>query len=263
MAFCSSCGAQMNGSFCGTCGAQARSAAAPAPPVQGTTPPPAYGKKKTSPIVWILGGMVAVFVLMAVVLIGAGFFVSKKMGLDSGLAQKNPILAAAKIAVSLNPELEIVTIDENNSTITVREKKTGKTITMNADEVQQGKISFSDESTGEKMSFGGTDVKLPSWVPQYPGAKAEGGLMSASGKDGEGGMAHFKTSDSASKVLAFYQDALKGAGYKITGNIAGDAGDSSGGMVTAEEPSTKRTVAVTVGSGSEGTDVAITYGSKK
>jgi hypothetical protein len=76
-------------------------------------------------------------------------------------------------------------------------------------------------------------------------------------------MAHFKTKDAPSKVLSFYQDALKGAGYKITASMAGDSGDSSGGMLAAEEASTKRSVAVTVGSGSEGTDVAITYGSKK
>ena len=267
MAFCSSCGAQTDGSFCGNCGAQSGGGAASAvPPTAQATAQPVVGKKKTSPIVWILGGMLALFVLMGIFFIAAGFFVANKVknaGFDSSLMEKNPALAAAKIAVSLNPELEIVTMDENRGVLTVREKKTGKTITMNAEDVKNGKLSFSDE-TGEKMTFGGdSGAQLPAWIPVYPGAKAEAGLMSASGKDGEGGMAHFKTKDPAAKVLSYYQDALKSAGYKITANMSGDGGESTGGMLAAEEASTKRTVAITVGSGNEGTDVAITYGSKK
>ena len=76
-------------------------------------------------------------------------------------------------------------------------------------------------------------------------------------------MAHFKTGDASSKVLAFYEESLKSAGFKITSTISGDSGDSSGGVVTAEHAADGHSVMVTVGTGNDGTDVALTYGTKK
>lgn len=217
------------------------------------------------PLGWVLIGLGAFCLLIGVVVVGAGFFFAHKVkeaGIDSELAQKNPALAAAKVMAALNPDVEVVRVDDEKGTLTIREKKSGKTITMNADDVKNGKITFSDDSTGEKVSIGsGTDVRLPSWIPEYPGSKPEG-TMAASGNHGEGGMAHFTTSDSVTKVLGFYQDELKGAGFKITSNVSGDSGDSKGGLITAENTSTKHTVLVTVGSSDKGTEVALTYGSR-
>jgi hypothetical protein len=269
MAFCTNCGSQTDGGFCGNCGArmEAPGAAAPSsPPAQAPAyAAPAGGKKKTSPIVWIAAVVIGLFLLIGIGVLGVGFFVAHKVknaGLDTELMQKNPALAAAKMMAALNPEVEVVNVDESKGLLSIREKKTGKVITMNAEDIKNGKISFSDESTGEKVSFGAdASAKLPAWVPDYPGSKPEG-AFSASGKEGDGGLAHFKTSDAAPKVLAFYQDALKRAGYKITASLA-DASAASGGMVAAEDAANKRSVMVTVNAGGEGTEVALTYGTKK
>jgi hypothetical protein len=256
-------------------GASAPGAPAPsnAPVTAPATPAPTPGapipvaaKSRTSPLVWILGGIVCIFVLVGILVVGAGLFVAHKVksaGFDSELAQKNPALAAAKVMASLNPDVEVVGIDENRGMITIKDKKTGKTITMNAEDVKNGKLTFSDESTGQKVTFGAASaVKLPDWLPAYPGSKPEG-TFSTSGEGNDGGMAHFKTGDAGSKVLSYYQDALKSAGFKITSTFSGDSGNSKGGVLTAEDTGNRRNVMVTVGSGDEGTEVALTYGTKK
>jgi hypothetical protein len=223
-------------------------------------------KSKTSPLVWILGAVVCIFVLIGILFVGAGLFIAhkaKQAGFDSALAQKNPALAAAKVMVALNPNLETVNIDEDKGLLTIRDRKTGKTITMNAEDVKNGKLTFSDESTGEHVTFGAnTEAKLPAWLPSYPGSKPEG-TFSASGNGSEGGMVHFKTGDAGSKVLAYYQDNLKSGGFKITSTFSGDSGASRGGIVTAEDAASGRSVMVTVSSTNDGTDVALTYGTKK
>jgi hypothetical protein len=229
-------------------------------------PLPVAGKKKTSPWVWVLGGCGVIVVLGVLAVVGTGFFVAKKVadaGVDTDLLKKNPVLAAAKIAIAANPEVELVSMDEDRGILTIREKSTGKTITLNAEDIKNGKISFEDEATGEKVSVGvDAEAKLPAWVPSYPGSKPEGAI-SATGGENEGGMVHFKTADPAAKILAFYTDELKKAGYKITATMQGVAGGGTGGMVAGENAATKKSVMVTLSSSSEGTDVAVTYGSKK
>jgi hypothetical protein len=269
MAFCTNCGAQTDAAFCTKCG---KPMGAPAPS-QGMPPAPTpiaqmpgAAKPKISPLVWILGAVVGVFVLVGILVVGAGLFVAhkaKNAGFDSALAEKNPALAAAKVMASLNPDVEIVNIDEDKGLLTIKDKKTGKVLTMNAEDVKNGKMTISDESTGEKVTFGANSaVQLPAWLPSYPGSKPEG-TFSASGSGNEGGMAHFKTSDAGPKVLAFYQDALKSAGFKITSTFSGDSGDAKGGLVSAEDTANRRTVMVTVSSsGADGTDVSLTYGTK-
>jgi hypothetical protein len=244
-------------------GAPAPSGAAPAASPQAPSPAPVKGK--TSPLIWIVGAVAGIFVLIGILVVGAGLYIAHKAkvaGFDSELAQKNPALAAAKVMVSLNPDLETVKIDEDRGLLTIRDRKTGKTITMNAEDIKNGKLTFSDESTGEHVTLGtNIEAKLPAWLPSYPGSKPDGSFTS-SGNGNEGGTAHFRTSDAGSKVLAFYQENLKSAGFKITSTFSGDSGESRGGIVTAEDAANRRTVMVTVSSASEGTDVALVYGTK-
>ena len=274
MAFCTNCGSQTDARFCAKCG-QPVGVDAPGPTAPPLTPQPGPqttvlppGKPKTNPMVWIIAAIVGVFVLVGILFLGTGLFVAYKVknaGFDSRLAEKNPALAAAKVMAALNPNVEVVKVDEDRGLLTVRDKKTGKTITMDAEGVKNGKLTFSDDSTNEKFSFGADSAaKLPAWLPSYPGSKPEG-TFSMSGSDAadrsEGGAAHFKTSDAGAKVLTFYQQNLKNAGFKITSTFSGDSGESRGGILTAEDTAKRRTVMVTVSSTSEGTDVALTYGS--
>jgi hypothetical protein len=63
-------------------------------------------------------------------------------------------------------------------------------------------------------------------------------------------------------VLSFYEDNLKRAGFTISGNVKGDLGDSSGGMLAAED-SGKHTVVVTVGSENGASNVSVVFSTKK
>jgi hypothetical protein len=115
------------------------------------------------------------------------------------------------------------------------------------------------------MEFGAGVFKLPSWIPEYPGSKAEGTFL-AKGDDGnghgEGGMYTFTTKDEPSKVLQFYQDKGKDMGMKATMNSTlGDAG----GMLILADDDQKRSLQVTIGKNQDGngTTVSVIYGTKK
>lgn len=271
MAFCSHCGAQMaeGAGFCGNCGKAQAPAGPPPPPPQAQYQQPAYqqpyaaapAQKKTNWLLWIGGGIAAILLLVIVAVVGTGFFIAKKAkdaGFDTALMQRNPVLGAARMALAMNPEVDVVSMDEVKGELTIREKKTGKTITIKADDVKEGRISFTDNASGEKVEFGANvSAELPDWVPQYPGSKPQG-AFSASGGKGGGGLVHFKVSDSVTKVYEFYQNEFSSRGYKVT--QMGSAAD--GGMITGEDEANNRSVTATVGNSEGQTQVSITYTSK-
>ena len=79
--------------------------------------------------------------------------------------------------------------------------------------------------------------------------------MSSNSKDGSQNSWAFKTPDSPSAVLTFYQDKLKAAGLAI--NMSTNAG--TGGMVMAADEANNRTVMVTASAnGNEGTSGSLT-----
>lgn len=291
MAFCTKCGATVNGAFCNQCGTQAsaasgQSAGGPAsaggpvtPPMMPPSPvspqvsqpgPVAMAPvaRKTSPLVWVLVAVVGIFVLGAVAVLGAGFFIvhkARQAGLDPELLRRNPGLAVSKMIAAVNPDVDVVNTDEGAGTITLRDKKTGKVITMSFDEAKTGKFKFSatgDDGKTATMEFGAAAGKVPSWVPAYPGAKVEG-TFAAKGSDGtdkgEGGIFAFTTQDSPTQVMSFYTDKCKDAGMKINMTTT----TTEGGMVVAADEAGKHSLSIIVGSGSGGgTSVSVTYGVK-
>jgi hypothetical protein len=282
MAFCQNCGAQVSGAFCNQCGtpapgvggpAQAVPAAAP-PPVMAQQPamaqpgmmPPPVGPRKTSPLVWILVVVLGIFLLGFIGVVGTGFFVAHKLhqaGIDSDSIRRNPAAVAARLAALANNQVDVVNEDDNAGTITLRDKKTGKTVTMSFDQAKGGKFSFSAEGDDGKtatMEFGGSG-KLPSWVPSYPGSTPQFNVSAhgdGSNGQGEGGNFTFTTDDPAARVLQFYQEKAKDLGMKVNMNTtAGDAG-----MVIASDDNSHKSLTAIVGVDGGKTTVNVTYGSK-
>jgi hypothetical protein len=177
-----------------------------------------------------------IIVLGVIALTLGGLFIAHKVkqaGLDPDLIQKHPELAAVKMMVATNPDAELVGVDEDKGIVTIRDKKTGKTITMNFEDIKKGKLTM--ESEGKKVEFEGhvegdtgsltvkTDegtakfgagaVQMPDWLPAYEGASVQG--FSAQGATGSGGSFAFKTNDPSDKVAAFYKDALQREGFTV------------------------------------------------
>jgi hypothetical protein len=265
MAFCTSCGATVTGAFCNQCGTPASAASGPAaaPPVAAVPV-----KRKTSPLVWVLIIILGLFVLGGIGMVGVGYFVvhkARQAGIDPDLMRRNPGLAVSKMIAAMNPDVEVVSTDDGAGTITIRDKKTGKTVTMNFDQAQKGKFTFSaqgDDGKTASVEIGEGAGKLPSWVPTYPGAKVEGTFAvkgDTGDSTGEGGTVSFTTTDAGSKVMAFYQDKCKELGLKIALTTA----TNEGGMIIATDEGEKRSLQIVVGGGSGKTTVGVTYGLKK
>ncbi len=253
---------------------QQPSAPAAPPPAQPAAPAPQ--KKGTSPLVWILGGCGGVLVLAAIAFAVVTYWGVHKLKGYAESAKKNPAVFAAKLAVAANPDLEVVSSDDEDGTVTIRNKKTGEQITMNAADIKNGRLKFKDEKgeevtfegSGEKgkeglriksskgtMAFGDVDaVKMPAWVPGYAGAKVMASTRQKT-EDGFTGTYSFQTPDAAATVVARYEGELAGAGFAVEKTGAGPVES-----LHAKADGGKRTVAVTAIPIGTTTQVTVEYG---
>lgn len=288
MAFCTKCGASMEGAFCTQCGNPAGSAAAsgdsmrpPAPPIpnppQPAAPPPAAPKKGRA-IFWVLGGCLGLIVIAGIIMVAGGYFVARKAGLDPVLMKTNPALAAAKMIATLNPELEVVSVDEAAGLIHVRDKKTGKSLKLNLKDVQKGKIVFQDDQNksmeisssgeGDNASFDiksddgsvhlghGSAANMPDWVPSYPGAKTTASYTT-NANDKTSGSYTLSTTDSVEAVSDFYENALNEAGFAVEKNS-----NPPLISVTGEDSGSGRKIEVKTSSAGQETSIILTFESR-
>jgi hypothetical protein len=224
-------------------------------------------------VVWVLGGCLGLVVIAGLVLAVGGFFVARKVE----QAGRNPGFAAAKLIAQMNPEVEIVSSDEDTGAITLREKKTGKVITFDFRDIEKGRLVFTGEG-GEKVEIAGegesgsmevktgegtvrlgagAGAKIPGWLPDYPGSQPEG-TFSAQGKDGDSGAYHFKTGNPVEDVARFYEEAFQSAGFEAHKNIIKLDGNTSA-SVTAQDSSGKREAHVGISEDDGETQVAVNY----
>jgi hypothetical protein len=274
MAFCTNCGAEVTGAFCKQCGTPAGATSAPPAPVF-TAPPAASAapvagaapvQRKTSPLVWILVIILGLFALGVIGMVGTGLFIvhkARQAGFDPQMMRQNPGLAITKMIATANPDVEVLSTDEGAGKITVRDKKTGKVVTMTFDDAKNGKFSFSaqgDDGKTASLEIGAGADKLPSWVPAYPGAKVEGTFnMAGDSGQGNGGAFGFSTSDAPEKVMSFYQDKCKELGI----NVKMTTRTPTGGMIIGADEGETHSLQVIVGSESGQTKVQVMYGLKK
>ena len=285
MAFCSKCGVPVEGEYCTQCGAPAvsggstRSQAEPSSPI--IIPSPAEGstvtRKKRGPLFWVLLGCGGLILVAAVIILAASLFfmgVARRAGVDTELMKTNPALAAAKMLAATNPDVEVVSIDEGKGIIRLRDKKTGKTMTMNLEDLQKGKIIFEDDQGGKiemqakaegenasldvkgpegtlHMGSGGTE-SLPDWLPAYPGWENTG-TLEMTDPDKRAGSLAFKTSDAAEDVAAFFENALKKAGFAVERTTNQVPSQSSLIILEAKDSSEQRRARILVSGGREGT----------
>lgn len=242
-------------------------------------------KKGLGPLAWIGIGCGAIVLVGVVVLVAGGLFVANKVKDVAGDFEANPELAAARMIVKLNPELEEVGVDEEAGTITIRETKTGKEITVSLQDLKEGKISFSSDGqdvtvstsgdegggtfqvqssdgSGFTMSTGNTVTEdIPSWVPALEGAEPTArSLMQHA--EGMTGSFSYEVQSPAAAVVEFYRASLAEQGFAV--NVTTYSGeDGDGGLVNASDDTSGRTVVVVVGTEPTGTSVGVNYNEKK
>lgn len=246
------------------------------PPNQGQYQAPLPPGKKPNVLLWILGGVLVVM-LGITTMCGVGGYLlyhkAKTSGFDSALMKKNPAYATAKIAVTMAPGVEVVSSDDDKGTVTVRNKDDGKMMTFKFDPEKKTMVVLDEngkEATvkisgqGDKgvlevnsadgnFKLGaGADGELPAWVPAYPGSSPSG-TFSASNKEGKQGGYGFKTPDAPAKILSFYQDQLKAAGFTLDVNTT----TPQGGMLVADDKAGNHTLTVTVTADGSGSSVAL------
>jgi len=267
------------------------------PPPGYPPPPPGYQQgyppqqpyppqKKSNAVVWILGilgGLVLLFILA----VGGGiYFLKYKMnraGVDAELFKRNPTLAAARLAAALNPNIEVVGVNEGRQVLTVRDKKTGKVFTVNFEDAQHGRwtmtadgktaeVNASGDGTQGSLNItspdgsvrigGGAATNVPPWVPQYPGSKPQNAMTSNQMSE-SGGMFSFKTTDDIDRVMQFYRDHITSAGLHITNTTNTRNNGVASGVLAAEDDGKNRTVAVVISNEGGENSVAVTYTMKK
>jgi hypothetical protein len=243
--------------------AQPQPAGAPA-----LAPPKASSSNKV--LLWVLGGCGGLLLLVIIGVVAFTMWMKQKVG----NLQRNPAVAAAELLVRANPELEVVASDYTKGTLTIRNRKSGETLTIDANDVKQGRFTFKDgkgsevhvnapeggagpvqiQSADGQTTFGaGTKVQTPAWLPTYPGTPVEG-VMSTSGKDGISGTIVQKTGDSPDQVMESFAKALKAGGFQVS-----TIRNPGGGIVIAEDKATKRHVMASIGTSQGQTAATITY----
>lgn len=256
----------------------------PGPPPGGYPPPPPQGypggyqppapppppKKKMSPWLWGLFGCLALVLLVVIGIVAAGGWAAYQI-------KKNPAAAMAKVVIAANPHLELVSENAEGGVIKFRDKETGKTFTMDLEDVKNGRMVLEDEN-GERVSIDGSRergsirvqtkegeatfnaggaAKLPGWFPAYPGAAPQSDVAVSDAEMDAAGF-HFSTSDPPSKVFDFYVSGLKSAGLTVHTSRQGE-----GGVITAEDEGQRRQAWVTVMASDQGTSVKGTVNSKR
>ena len=150
------------------------------------------------------------------------------------------------MAAALNQDVDVLSTDDRSGTITVRDKKTGRTTTLRFDaekkqmvvidgEGKQSTVSITGEGDSTSVNFqsadgtakfsAGGDNQMPAWVPVYPGSTPQGTFSASnvSGSNPSGSnqgtkqsVFGFKTTDAPSKVMEYYQNQLKSSGFNVT-----------------------------------------------
>lgn len=248
-----------------------------APPASPPPTPPT-AKKGLSPWAWVAIGCGAILIVAMIFFAVGGVWVTHKIKQAATRFEENPEMASAETAVKLNPDLEMVSEDEDAKTLTVRNKKTGEVLTVDLKDIRNGQLKF-DQGKGEmtvgldqekgaltvtdqqgkthfRMGAGG-EADIPEWVPRYPGTSPEGNYA-MSGDRGRSGAFTLTTADDPQTVTAYFEKTLKQAGFEVSKTTF--SGEQTGALITGRQQEPERTLTLTIGTADDGrTSVTVSY----
>jgi hypothetical protein len=246
------------------------------------SPQQAAPKKGMSPLAWVGIGC-GVIVVIAVIGFGIMGYLAKK---QFDKFSDNPTMAAAELAIKIHPDYEMVSKDEDASTLTIKDVKTGEVMTLDAENIKNGefKVTTKDGTVtmdadggeeggsltvtgdnGEKATFqggAGAAENRPSWVPVYPGGTTEGAFEATTDTERSAAFT-MTTQDSVAKVMEYYETQLKAAGF-TTQKASFEAEGKTSGTVSGTTADQKRTVSAMITTGDQGgTQATVSFVEKK
>jgi len=221
---------------------------APQPPYTAPQPPVPPKKKGLPALAWVGIGCGVIVLLTVIGLVALGGYAVHKVkqaGFDPALWKKNPTAAAVKIVTTMNPDVEVVSTDNDSQTITLRNKKTGETVTVDLQDIKDGKFRFFDDKGKESsisidtgsdkkgeesgtmniktsegnlnLSTGSNASKLPKWVPLYKGIVPQHVRVMSADKRTTGGYS-IVVQDSVEIAAALMEKELKDNGFAVSKN---------------------------------------------
>lgn len=202
------------------------------------------------PLAWIAIGCVGLIVVGGIIMVAGGMFVAKKAkdaldehGIDlqemAADFEANPAKAAAKAAIAIDDNLELVSTDDEAGTITFRNIRKDEEITLDWEDVQRGKFSVTTSegtttidasgaqdgsgvittrsSDGTETRIGGvTADEMPDWVPRYPRTdQLTPGYASSSNDGSVAGSYQFTTRDGLDQVRTYFRTELEAKGFVV------------------------------------------------
>ena len=251
------------------------------PPAQPVTPTPPQ-KKGLGPLAWVGIGCLVLLLLAALTTATCSYFVGKKVKEVAGDLdfEENPIRASAEMMVRLNPELDLVEVDDDEGTMTIRNKRTDEVVTLDFGDIAEGRwgwttdegeVSFDVNQDGEgglvtvttdegETTYGAvsTNREPPQWVPRYPGATSGDVTFTSESADKIAGMWTMQTADGVDEVTDFFRSRLEDDGFEVeVQTISGPQGSLA--IITSRDESGDRSVNVTVSTDGEKTTAALQY----
>lgn len=214
-------------------------------------------KKGLGPLAWVGIGCGIVVLIIIIVIVSGGLFIAGKIKDTAADFEKNPELAAARLIVRLNPDLEEVAYDEKKGTITIRNKGSNETITASFADIKDGKFSLHGEDgesivfesregddghsmkiTTEEKSYeiaaGDSTGKTPDWIP-IPDNPAVEGHYSVKSDNNESGSFSFNSERGLKEIVEFYKQAFETSGYQTTVYSASDNEKETASIIGVNE----------------------------
>lgn len=262
--------------------------APPPPPPATQAPAPEAKKKGIGTLGWVAIGCVGILLLGGLLTFACTAIVAKKAKDMVEEVSENPGMAAAEMIIRMNPDYELVSKDEDAGTITVYDKRKDEEITLNLDDVMEGRFEVVGED-GETVNFelgttedggfgatvtdadgetseftiggdGGLSVGnadgLPSWLPGYQGVEVSAPLNIKSGGQ-VSGTATFNTSDSVGEVADNLTADLEEDGFEVE-RASYEAAGVKTILLTGTGPDSKE-ITISISSAAGKTAVAMNF----
>lgn len=111
-------------------------------------------KKSLNPLAWVGIGCGALAIIVIIGLVVVGIFVKNKVKQVIEVAGDNPAKATATMIVGINPDLEMVSSDDEAGTMTIKVKSSGETVTLHYDDISEGKFTMETSEGTIKVNSG-------------------------------------------------------------------------------------------------------------